>query len=69
MTFAGLPACQIGTAFAARTDRASLFTIGLWSNPPLLWGIAFELVRVKRRRQPRMPSPLSPILEPYQESP
>ena len=43
MTFAGIVACQIGTAFAARTDRASLFTIGLWSNPLLLWGIAFEL--------------------------
>lgn len=29
---------------AARTDRASLFTIGLFSNPLLLWGILFELV-------------------------
>jgi magnesium-transporting ATPase (P-type) len=44
ITFAGIVACQIGTAFAARTDRASLFTIGLWSNPLLLWGIVFELV-------------------------
>ncbi|MEZ0107421.1 calcium-translocating P-type ATPase [Catenulispora sp. EB89] len=44
ITFAGIVSCQIGTAFAARTDRASLFTIGLWSNPLLLWGIAFELV-------------------------
>ncbi|GAA2052061.1 cation-transporting P-type ATPase [Catenulispora yoronensis] len=44
ITFAGIVACQIGTAFAARTDRASLFTIGLRSNPLLLWGIAFELV-------------------------
>ena len=43
ITFAGIVACQIGTAFAARTDRASLFSIGLWSNPLLLWGIAFEL--------------------------
>ena len=43
MTFAGIVACQVGTAFAARTDRASLFTVGLWSNPLLLWGIAFEL--------------------------
>jgi calcium-translocating P-type ATPase len=43
MTFAGIVACQIGTAFAARTDRASLFTVGLRSNPLLLWGIAFEL--------------------------
>jgi calcium-translocating P-type ATPase len=44
ITFAGIVACQIGTAFAARTDRASLFTIGVLSNPLLLWGIAFELV-------------------------
>jgi magnesium-transporting ATPase (P-type) len=44
VTFAGIVACQIGTAFAARTDRASLFTVGLLSNPLLLWGIAFELV-------------------------
>ena len=44
ITFAGIVACQIGTAFAARTDRASLFTIGVRSNPLLLWGIAFELV-------------------------
>ena len=44
MTFAGIVGCQIGTAFAARTDRASLFSVGVWSNPMLLWGIAFELV-------------------------
>jgi len=44
ITFAGIVACQIGTAFAARTDRASLFTIGLFTNPLLLWGILFELV-------------------------
>jgi magnesium-transporting ATPase (P-type) len=44
ITFAGIVSCQIGTAFASRTDRASLFTIGLRSNPMLLWGIAFELV-------------------------
>jgi calcium-translocating P-type ATPase len=43
MTFAGIVACQIGTAFAARTDRASLRSIGLFSNRLLLWGIAFEL--------------------------
>ncbi|WP_041993907.1 cation-transporting P-type ATPase [Streptomyces sp. AcH 505] len=44
ITFVGIVACQIGTAFAARTDHASLFTVGLRSNPLLLWGIAFELV-------------------------
>jgi calcium-translocating P-type ATPase len=43
ITFAGIVTCQIGTAFAARTDRASLRTIGVFSNRFLLWGIAFEL--------------------------
>jgi calcium-translocating P-type ATPase len=43
MTFAGITACQVGTAFAARTSRASLREIGVFSNPLLLWGIAFEL--------------------------
>ncbi|MCU7731134.1 cation-transporting P-type ATPase [Actinoplanes sp. KI2] len=44
MTFAGIVACQIGTAFAARTDHASLRSIGVFSNRLLLAGIAFELV-------------------------
>lgn len=43
MTFFGIVAGQIGTAFAARTERASLRSIGVLSNPLLLWGIAFEL--------------------------
>jgi magnesium-transporting ATPase (P-type) len=44
MTFAGIVACQVGTATAARTDRVSLFSVGLFSNPLLLAGIAFEIV-------------------------
>jgi magnesium-transporting ATPase (P-type) len=44
MTFAGITACQVGTAFAARTSRSSLREIGFFSNPLLLYGIAFELV-------------------------
>jgi magnesium-transporting ATPase (P-type) len=43
MTFAGIVACQVGTAFAARTSKASLRSVGVWSNRALLWGIAFEL--------------------------
>src|SRR5581483_7048168 len=43
MTFAGIVACQIGTALAARTDRASLAAVGFFTNPLLLWGIAFEI--------------------------
>jgi magnesium-transporting ATPase (P-type) len=43
MTFLSMVACQVGTAFAARTDRASLRSIGVFSNRLLLWGVAFEL--------------------------
>ncbi|MEA2170704.1 MAG: hypothetical protein QOF76_4004, partial [Solirubrobacteraceae bacterium] len=43
MTFAGITACQVGTAFAARTNRASLREIGIFSNPLLIGGIVFEL--------------------------
>jgi magnesium-transporting ATPase (P-type) len=32
MTFLGIVACQIGTAFASRTDRASLHAVGVTSN-------------------------------------
>jgi calcium-translocating P-type ATPase len=44
MTFLGMIVGQIGTAFAARTDRASLRSVGVFSNRLLLAGIAFELV-------------------------
>ena len=43
MSFLGIVACQIGTAVAARTQRASLAQIGMWTNSLLLWGIAFEV--------------------------
>ncbi|MHB1570410.1 MAG: cation-translocating P-type ATPase [Solirubrobacteraceae bacterium] len=43
MTFFGMVAGQIGTAFAARTERASLRSVGVLRNRLLLWGIAFEL--------------------------
>jgi magnesium-transporting ATPase (P-type) len=44
MTFLGIVSCQVGTVFAARTERASLSTVGVFSNPMVLWGIAFEVV-------------------------
>jgi magnesium-transporting ATPase (P-type) len=44
MTFAGIVTCQVGTAIAARTERSSLRSVGFFTNPMLLWGIAFELV-------------------------
>jgi magnesium-transporting ATPase (P-type) len=43
MTFLGIVVCQVGTAFAARTERASLRSVGVLSNQLLLWGILFEL--------------------------
>ena len=43
MTFAGIVACQIGTAMAARTDRVSLLSIGVLGNRLLLAGILFEV--------------------------
>jgi calcium-translocating P-type ATPase len=43
VTFLGIVVCQVGTAFAARTEHASLRSIGVLSNRLLLWGIAFEL--------------------------
>jgi calcium-translocating P-type ATPase len=43
MTFAAIVVCQIGTALAARTERASLHSIGIFSNPLLLWGFLFEV--------------------------
>ncbi len=43
MTYLAMVMGQIGTAFAARTEHASLRSIGVFSNHLLLWGIAFEL--------------------------
>ena len=43
-SFAAIVACQVGTAFAARTQHASLRQIGVTTNRLLLGGIAFELV-------------------------
>ncbi|HZR48589.1 MAG TPA: cation-transporting P-type ATPase, partial [Streptosporangiaceae bacterium] len=40
----GIVACQIGTAFAVRTDHATLRQVGVFSNRPLLAGIAVALV-------------------------
>lgn len=44
MTLAGIVATQVGTAFACRTNRVSVFTVGFWSNRWLLWGVLFEVV-------------------------
>ena len=44
MTFAGIVACQIGTALAARTEHAALRQVGFFTNPLLLWGILSEIL-------------------------
>ncbi|MDI3315247.1 MAG: cation-transporting P-type ATPase [Mycobacterium sp.] len=44
MTFLGMIAGQIGTAFAVRTQRASLWSVGVFSNRYLLAGIAAEIM-------------------------
>ena len=43
MTLAGIVATQIGNIFACRTDRESVFRVGLFSNRLVLYGIAAEL--------------------------
>ncbi|HET6818656.1 MAG TPA: cation-transporting P-type ATPase [Mycobacteriales bacterium] len=42
-TFVGIVACQLGTAWAARRDRARIRDMGIWSNRLLLAGVAFEV--------------------------
>jgi len=42
--FLGIVACQVGTAFAARTEHVSLFRVGLGTNPLLVWGVVAGLV-------------------------
>ena len=43
MTLAGIVAGQVGNVFACRTDRQSLFTIGLGGNPLVFAGIGAEI--------------------------
>ena len=43
-TFAAIVVTQVANVFACRSDRVSLFRLGWFSNPLLLWGIATELV-------------------------
>ena len=44
MVFAGIVACQIGSASAVRTDHASLWSVGLFTNKALLGAIAVALI-------------------------
>jgi magnesium-transporting ATPase (P-type) len=44
MTLAGVVATQVGAVMGCRTDRASIFRIGILTNRLVLWGIAVELL-------------------------
>jgi magnesium-transporting ATPase (P-type) len=46
MTHASVVTTQIGNAFAQRTNRESVFKVGLFSNKYLMWGIAAELAMI-----------------------
>jgi magnesium-transporting ATPase (P-type) len=46
MTMAGIVMAQVGAGMAWRTNRLSLRTIGPWSNPLLLVGIAVEVAMI-----------------------
>jgi magnesium-transporting ATPase (P-type) len=43
MTFAAVVATQIGNLFAQRTERTSIFRVGIFGNRLVWWGIATEL--------------------------
>ena len=44
MTLAGIVAGQIGAVFGYRTDRASIFSVGFFSNRLVLAGVAVEVM-------------------------
>lgn len=46
MTLAAIVFCQIGAVMNCRTERLSVFHIGLFANKRILKGIAFEIVLV-----------------------
>lgn len=46
MSLAGVVTSQVGNGLACRTERESVFSIGLFSNRLLLWGILTELVLI-----------------------
>ncbi|MFC6202805.1 cation-translocating P-type ATPase [Lactiplantibacillus nangangensis] len=46
MTLAAIVFCQIAAAINCRTQVTSVFTIGLFSNRRIWWGIGFEIVLI-----------------------
>ena len=43
VTFAAIVIAQVANVFACRSERLSVFRLGILSNPFILWGIAVEL--------------------------
>jgi sodium/potassium-transporting ATPase subunit alpha len=43
VTLAGIVFAQVANVFACRSDRLSVFQVGWFTNPLILWGIAIEL--------------------------
>ncbi len=43
MTFAAIVAAQVGNVFACRTDRQSVFSVGLTENRMVFVGVAAEV--------------------------
>ncbi len=43
VTFAAIVIAQVANVFACRSERISVFRLGFFSNPFILWGIAVEL--------------------------
>ena len=39
MTLVGIVSCQVANAFACRSERDSLFRVGIFTNVTLLWAI------------------------------
>lgn len=44
MAFAAIVFCQIGAVLNCRTEKISLFKVGLFSNKRILYGIVFEII-------------------------
>ena len=43
VTFAGIVLAQVANVFACRSDRRSVFKLGWFTNPLIIWGIVTEL--------------------------
>ncbi len=44
IAFTGIVLCQVANVFACRSPRASSFSLGLFTNRLLLWGVTVELL-------------------------